>query len=279
MILALPGLFLGCDPTSEIVESEIPPGDFSLTCLKGLRKYPLGENLPDPTIVQQTVFNLGDVNGTTDFYFLLRNIGGSTITGISISVSDSSFLVFPTAIDSLSPGSALTLEQLGEIPLVRVSAIHGFGPLQLMSAGPHSANLEIHGQTFREDGSAQEIDLVVRIDINALLMDAVVWDGLTMVDLLDSDGGILVGGFVITDFVPTYQIADTARIQNTGNVPLYLTVFATGLEDTLSPGDWLILDYDVNTHIRFSSGGIVRDLSRFPTYSDGNTYIYLFWEW
>ncbi len=277
--LTLITLLFGCNPTSELVESGTPPGDFSLTWLKGLRKYPSTENLPAPAMAQETAFNLGDVNGSTDFYFLVRNIGGSTITGISISVSDSSFLVFPSSMDSLSPGSSLNLEHLSELPLLRLSAIHGPSPLPLMSAGPHSTYLEIHGQTLREDGSAQEVDLVARMDINALLMDAVVWDGSTMVDLLDSDGAILVGGFVVTDFVQAYQIADTARIQNTGNVPLYLTVFAAGLEDTLSPGDWLTLDHGVNTHIRFNSGGIVRDLSRYPTYSDGQAYIYLFWQW
>jgi hypothetical protein len=78
------------------------PGSFSLTQLQGLAKT--------ATITADTnTINLGDLHSTTNYYFLLTNSGGHCIKNITLSVSDSSFVIFPSSIDSLTVG-------LGDLP-------------------------------------------------------------------------------------------------------------------------------------------------------------------
>ena len=62
--------------------------------------------------------------------------------------------------------------------------------------------------------------------------------------MLKPDGSVLVGGFVIQDFIKFYEVADTVRFENTGNVPVKFTVFRNNLIDTLEVGQLSFWDLD-----------------------------------
>lgn len=277
LVLAL----AGCSNSGSEPE-KLRAGAFHLTWLKGLRKDLSKADLDNAAKIQQTSFNLGDITGTTDFYFLLENTGDRDITEITASVSDSAFTIYPQTIDLLPPAETLDLHNLDEYPLLRLTAIHGSAPQRvgnfpLMSAGLNSTMMKVTGKTVDEEGVEVAAELRAQMNVNAFLMDVILWDGPEEIDLLSSDGSVLVGGFVIPEFVKIYEVADTVRIENTGNVPVNLKIFSTGMFHTLAAGDTLTLDYGMSTHVMFKDDGYARDLSRFPEYSDGNCYIYLKW--
>ena len=265
------------------VEDKVRPGELNLIWLKGLRKVSDQTDFENLYQIQGVNFDLGDINGSTDFFFILANVGGTPITGISLTVADSSFSVYPKSIDILSPGDNIDLKELSEITFVRLTAIHGpaenrVGFTNLMPAGLNSTNLRISGTTIKENSLEQAVTLSAEMQVNAFLMDLRIWDGTREVDLLKSDGQILRGGFVIPGFVQKYDVTDTVRFENRGSVPVEVKVFRTNVVDTLEVGEIFLLGRYINTHIRFESNGTMRDRARFPVYGDGKTYIFLLWK-
>lgn len=281
LLISMPILLNGCGDNP--VDGPPLPGEFNLTWLKGLRKVSPSVRLENVNRISAIDFDLGDINGSTDFYFVLTNVGGSAITHISLSVSDSSFSVYPQTIDTLLPADELDLREITELTLVRLTAIHGpgehqIGSTSLMPAGVNSTTLTITGTTSNEDGQEQSVALSAEMQVNALLMDVRIWDGAREVDLLQPDGNVLQGGFVVPDFVKAYYVSDTVQVENMGSVPVAVTVFRTNVVDTVAVGGMFLVGDGSDTHVRFESDGIIRDLDRLPTYSDGKTYIFLHWE-
>jgi hypothetical protein len=141
------------------------PGYFSLTQLQGLQKSAAATTTASNTI------DLGDLHSTTNYYFLLTNTGGHCITNIHLSVSDSSFKIFPTSIDSLTVG--LGTQSL--VPIIKLTAIHGtgaqgLGSEPLMSPGIHQVHINVTGTTKHNDFDTST-SLTATATVNALVMD------------------------------------------------------------------------------------------------------------
>ena len=279
-IVLLSGFLFSCDTNP--VKNNSEPGRFNLIWLKGLQKASSQIEFQDLPQIQAIDFQLGEIEGSRNFFFILTNAGDKVIRDVEITSSNSSFLAYPSRIDSLIPSRNLDLTEVNEINLLRITVIHGknindntFAPL--MKPGFNETQLDITGKTNDENGISETTTLHAGMSVEAHLMDVTIWDGTKEVDLLKSDGSVLVGGFVIQDFIKFYEVADTVRFENTGNVPIKFTVFRNNHIDTLEVGQTFVLGFRQTSHSRFESGGVVRDVARLPAYSDGNTYIHLRW--
>ncbi len=269
-----------CSDTSVNPNEIDSPGELHLVWLKGLRKVSTEFNIADISKVQN--FNLGDINGSTDFFFLLVNTGGNTVTDVILRSSNSTFLLYPNDLEFVLPNESFDFKETNEVTIIRITALHG--PtingqdfVKFMNAGINSSTIEISGKTLNENGTEQIITLVTQMSVNALFMDLTILDGAREIDLINSNGSILRGGFVVSDFVKRYVVTDVVQIENIGNVPIVYEIFRDNSLDTLRIGETLSLEPGNDSHIMFDSQGIVRDLSKFPKYSDGKNYIYLDW--
>jgi hypothetical protein len=194
------------------------PGYFSLTQLQGLQKT--------VAITADTnTINLGDLHSTTNYYFLLTNCGGHVITHINLSVSDSSFAIFPTSIDSLTVGFGTQ----ALVPIIKLTAIHGtgaqgLGSAPLMSPGIHQVQINVTGTT-RHNYTDTNTSLIATVNINALVMDLDIHTSLTTIDLTDKSivvsGSIQFDGFIFGNITGYSDSTDSvATIINRGNVIL-----------------------------------------------------------
>ena len=77
------------------------PGAFGLGYMKGLSKSTANAAVKSGANVN---FDLGSIKGSTAFYFLLYNIGSTPITNVTLSIADTPFAVYPSAMDTLIPG-------------------------------------------------------------------------------------------------------------------------------------------------------------------------------
>jgi hypothetical protein len=195
------------------------PGSFSLTQLQGLQKTAA------TTASDTNTINLGDLHSTTNYYFLLTNCGGHCITNINLSVSDSSFVIFPTSIDSLTVG--LGTQSL--VPIIKLTALHGtgaqgFGSEPLMSQGVHQVHINISGTT-KHNNTDTNTSLTAAATINALLMDLNVHSALKVIDFtnpatalgaaIDNYNVSMIYGYATNDSTDS-----VVTIVNTGNVTL-----------------------------------------------------------
>ena len=154
-IILLSGFLFSCDTNP--VKNNSEAGRFNLIWLKGLQKAssPIEfQNLPQ---MQAIDFQLGELEGSRNFFFILTNVGDKVIWDVEITSSNSSFLAYPSGIDSLIPSRNFDLTEVNEINLMRITAIHGknindgsFAPL--MKPGFNEILLDITGKTNDENG-------------------------------------------------------------------------------------------------------------------------------
>jgi hypothetical protein len=276
----LPCLFCQQPNKPEPSPETTQPGYFSLTLLEGLHKTGAGITPASNT----NTIDLGDLHSTTSYYFLLTNTGGKSITNIQLSVSDSSFQIFPTSIDSLTVG--LGTQSL--VPIIKLTALHGtgaqgLGTEPLMSPGIHQVNINVSGTT-KLNNTDTTVSLVATVKINALVMDVNVHTTLTAIGL--SDTGTTLGGYTYDGFIasniPMYEDStDTIiTIVNTGNVNLKIK--SEGLNMSYDSSSCIINVGDSANFIfqpgygqiiRFDGNNTVSDPTKLPLQSDGKSYL------
>jgi hypothetical protein len=240
-ILLMMGLIAGCSKetpvqTERILPPAQGPGTFGMSHLKGLAKT-TASTLAKTTATtgvksgENVNFNLGNIKGSTAFYFLLYNIGATAITNVKLHISDSSFDVYPASIDTLIPGG-----DVGMLPVVKVSAYHGsaldgIGARPVMPKGENIATLSIEGTTKTVNGIDTVVQLAAGLKLTALVMDIEVrTDSEGIIDLTQLSfsqiGGKSIDGFDVGN-MRGYNIVLNNRITiiNTGNVAIDIGIY------------------------------------------------------
>jgi hypothetical protein len=299
--------FVGCSkespvqtqPTEKNLSSTQGPGGFGISYMKGLAKLRKTSKVQSGENVN---FNLGSIKGSTAFYFLLYNVGKSLITNVTLTVSDSSFSVYPAAMDTLATGT-----DIGMLPVVKVNAIHGtsfdgVGYRSIMKQGANSAVVRIQGTTKTSHGVDTVVALSVGLNLQALVMDFKFYgpggDVNFEIPKMSLMGRFLYDSAISVAMPATWvgyypenfkfvlnsgsrgcynnDIRDTAmKIRNTGNVPLGITQFPTGsaptVQATVSPGDSLVIAKAAGRYI-VDGNHTVANPQRMSLHTDGKFY-------
>lgn len=210
-------------------------GEFGLSYLRGLGKSAESGQIQQGADVH---FDLGSIKGSSSFYFLLYNVGSRPITEVILSLPDSNFAVYPTAIDTLVPDN-----NVGMLPVVKISAYHGTaidgaGWRSLMPIGQNETILDIKGKTKTSDGRDTTINLKAELDVEALILN---------VDLTVNGQTIdLTKPYSRTNDFPLYKFPGCQfALKNTGNVPAAVRVYYS----TPVIFDTAAYDLDVNEEV------------------------------
>jgi hypothetical protein len=229
-------------------------------------------------------FDLGNLRATDEFFFLLSNAGGTSITGIDISSSNPAFEVTPTQISELSPDTGS-----GTItPIVRVTAVHGIASTGLsfadvLPSGPNSTVIAFNGTTTDSAGASVPVSLGAGVSVNAMVVDIEFTDPTGIVDETNGGGAAMLGVPEATGgIVPVVNIYGDLGLENTGSADITLSVSSMndplGFTPTsLPPGGSLTFvaaDYfeagsNAVLALIIDGGGTVSDQSRLPILPNG----------
>ena len=273
------------------------PGAFGLGYMKGLSKSTANAAVKSGANVN---FDLGSIKGSTAFYFLLYNIGSTPITNVTLSIADTPFAVYPSAMDTLIPGG-----DVGMLPIVKVNAFHGTpldgtGYRPLMKKGLNTATLRISGTTRTSKEKDTTITLSAILNLQALVMDfklfgrtgsvnfANPW-GTSMgnINLPDSTSLTTWNDYYPANFIynpdPAYapgcysdNYRDTSiNLSNTGNVAMHVYLYnsgkAWGLDTVVSPGDSILIA-NPNAYYAIDGDHTIADPRKFALQNDGRFY-------
>jgi hypothetical protein len=263
-----------CTDRSYVVDVSPSPGKLSLARIDGLEKSTSLSVIDQVAQSDSLSFDLGAIQGSKNFYFMLNNIGASFVTNVRLTMAESLFTVYPASIDTLFANPTF---QFDRIKIIRVSAIHGtpltgVGFPPLMPPGFNTGSLTITANTLDKS-----LGIVARVRVYALLMEVTFFDGARAIDLGRPECSVLTGGRNYGTFIYCWYIHDTLRAQNTGNARVALTDIGVNVTDTLKVGEVYLFDPN---HGGYSAGldgmGVVSDNARFPKLTDGKTYFSFF---
>lgn len=268
--------FTSCSTVEKIVTPNqinvISPGKISLTYMDGLeKKSEYNEN-------DSTEFYMGNLKASRDFYFIIRNTGGSIIKDISIESSNPMFPIIPSEIQLLVPDSDVSI-----FPILRISATHGvaldgIGYTELMPMDTNLSIINITGTTLAEDSTDTTISLTAKISVNSLVMDIDLFGGSKLINLTEGFGGAStnLGGL---GFLRVYECDSIPKIKNIGNVSIYLTYpmdsWITPIRDTLNIGNILTFDLIDSIGIiviQLDGQNTICDNNRLQIGNDGKVY-------
>jgi len=183
----------------------------------------------------QVTFNLGQIKGSSGFFFLLYNVGMTPITNVTLSIANQSYAVFPASMDTLIPGS-----DVGMLPIVKVSAFHGtpmdgVGTRPLLPMGDNTFTLRIQGNSKTASGNDTVITLDAELNLKAMVMDLE----------MESSAGPMNYSMATQNFESVFKGIDGLEnepvyygltrcindndviVKNSGNVPLHITVYSS----------------------------------------------------
>ncbi len=287
-LICLLTISCGGEPTATDPRTPLPtPGRFALSHAADLGSAAPSDGLVgfddwklDLTALQVSSFagpsfDLGTIRATDEFFFILSNAGGASITGITIVSDNPAFEVSPTAISELLPDTGTA----SITPVVRVTAVHGIpssglGFANPLPAGANNAVINFNGTTTDSVGASIAVALDATLTANALLFDIQITDAFGVVDLAITNGTVLgipeAGG----GNVPNIAVEGDILVENTGNVDIVVTANATVPgSGTLTPGmpiSFPNTDSNPNTLILImDGGGTVSDQSRLPILNNG----------
>jgi len=277
MLLSL--ITFSCKEQPTSVEVRTDPGKLSFTWLQGLGKISLSHDKGEFVKSDSIIFDLGEIRGSTNFYFMLNNVGGTSVTDIQLIIPESTFAVFPQNIDTLLPNPNF---QFDRIKIVRVSATHGTpfngtGFLPLMPKGLNVGSLMINGNTLQENFTSLALTLSTQLWVHALVMEVTFFDGTRVIDLSRPAGSVLTGGMYYGSFIYFWNISDTLKLVNSGNVPVVVLDIGEYRTTSLQVNQTLTLNYNHGGYTVSLDGlGVVSDNSLFPKLIDGKTYFSFF---
>lgn len=234
----------------------------------------------------KTVFSLGDLKNSKEFYFILSNGGDNPIFDINLKTDNSQISVSPGNISFL-PGK----ESLGSnaiIPLIALEVVHGtqlngVGYAELLPMGENLVTLSITGKTI-ENNDTINLSSEFFFKLNGKIMDINLFEKEQEINLLNPTGavaGALNSGAI--DFIPYYRVfSDTVRIQNIGNVEISLKVGRLDINGYYTESGITSIPENQSSQIPIkqhltililNSKGTITNASRIHLGKDGNGYV------
>lgn len=266
------------------------PGKFGLTQMQtsqrirkqiidGITYVPYEKSAANQRTTNTVNFDIGKLKASKSFYFILSNIGDTSLTNITIEANNPNVEVFPKSIDRLEPAGKTGIVPLLELGIVHGNRLNGVGFQSLLPMGDNTIELTIKGQTQGEKGE-ETVELKADIKLFAGVMDIELFQAGTAIDLKKIDYSTTLGakesglGFIIG-----YKVnSNTIAIQNSGNVVLDVKVVfnATSgkkiINHTLNVGEKKDIKMFSYAFIVVDSGGFIADLARLQIGNGGRAY-------
>jgi hypothetical protein len=235
--------------------------------------------------------HLDTIKSSTSFYFMIKYVGSSDITGLTMTTDNDNFLVSPSSIP-LIPGTSSDglLNQVYSIDVLHGTRINGIGSAEFLDKGDNICNLRVKGE-ISKGRSNTTVAMNINITVYAEIMSISLIQGKFEYDLNTRD--VLLSGFGTYDIDAMkmfyyFTINPPVTIQNTGNVNINMTLmsFDTGNPIThtamIQPNDSLNLllplggsDGREGGMIRLDSEGTVFDINKLCLGRDGAAYFAL----
>jgi hypothetical protein len=155
---------------------------------------------------------MGDLKGSDDFLFLLKNVGDHPITDVALESDQAAFDVAPKTISVLAPSATSAMETVLRVRVVHGTNLSGVGHLPVLTMGANQASISLKGKTTDDQQASVDVAATFVVQVNALLADFEATVAGTPIDLMKPSGGMQ--GVCL--FYGTGPLA----IRNKGNVPL-----------------------------------------------------------
>jgi hypothetical protein len=178
----------------------------------------------DIAVPATVAYNVGAIDSTTTYFFMLRNTGGLPAFGVTITADDPAVVISPSTIGMLEPDglSALT-------PIIKVTVTHGVQPSGIGMADLLPPGLFIAGMTASASSGVftqTTIGGVVRI-ADVQLENCYMHNETRETEV--GTGQILFWRELVR---PRDQVSATSadgiwgpRVRNTGNSPLFIDIY------------------------------------------------------
>lgn len=266
-LMALPLCVSGCFLQEDSSGSKGP----------GLRLVALQEDkLPRTTESGNDVFQLGNVDGSIQQYFILQNTGDAALTNIQLSTDNPNLTFSPATIALLAPSDDLSLVQVVKLNVLHGRRLDAEGWGGLLPPGPLQARLVVTASS----PSNPSIRLEASLRLNARVMDAALYNEGTPFDF-SAPNLFVLGGSVFpgSQTVPVYTPTGESRLVNTGNVPILVRRWASAeaFDSTLlAPGATYPVEVEAFetglTGLELEAYGVVSDPQKFRKNIDGRFF-------
>jgi len=222
------------------------------------------------------VLDLGSIQNTASFPFLLSNEGNRAIWDITLENSDPRFVITYLPVDTLSPGADLRSSRIIVVAATHGTNASGIGIAPTMNPGANYDTIVFRGMTLDGNNREKEIQFQRVLKVNALVADIRLFDDTTEIDLT-SPTVSSTGTGITTEEILGYSLSQPeARVLNSGNVPLDITVYL-GLtriqEHIIQPNESDTVR--IGTYVVIDTKGTVTISGRLHIASDGKCYFSL----
>lgn len=285
-------LTYGCDSTTSPDTTAVEPGSFAISRIH--TKTAVHQAASGHESGQNSVsFDLGNVDNTSDYFFVLTNAGDTDIEDITLETHHSGITISPNYIEVLSPQIEMSLHQVLKLTITHGTSPSGVGHAPLLEPGPLTSALQISGRTKNEQGDSLKAELNADVSVVARLSDLQIYSGSQQIDLGSPSGGIL-NSLLYEGTLRRYNVSvrNDITVENTGNAELIFATYKQGYphfeqetEFTLEPGDtttysWPLVGDNNASFFAFvmDPGNIITDHRRLPIQNDGMVYIVLYGE-
>lgn len=293
IIFSVSLLIWGCENPStddtDLIPSSTSQGQLVLTPLEGMGRLVNHQSLSKASDGDTVDFDLGPIKASKNFYFILKNTGGTAITDISINSNNSDFTVSPAQIGILQPDSISSIVPILSIGAMHGTALDGIGFIEIMEAGINSTLISIAGITSNDTSDAIQVGITANMLVEALVVDIRVFNQGGEIDLANPrylEEGIFDG---VNVPLPQYSCADSFSVINTSNVAITVSEWA-GLsyqmgylrEHILAIGDTLRgrMETDLGSgyyqhFLQFSAEGTIVNPERLRIATNGAAHLWL----
>lgn len=277
----------------DAVTESVTPGTLYLAKAEGMesgsRTYYQYDEEPEEVVIPRDglanddeiiAFDLGDVKASRDFYFILKNIGDTPVTDISIETDNPSFEVSPAAISRLEPDDEASFMQIICVSAIHGKPLNGIGYTSPMNLGNNRGGILIQGRTITGEGAETEAIHSAVIEVNALLIDleAKTADSRINFGSPDLNAASSLGNL---GWLPLYIISGFPVIENTGNAPFDVSISDSGYasnagtRNTVMPNETLMIgksSTEMPVFVTIHTNNVICNHEKFSIGSDGNVY-------
>jgi hypothetical protein len=234
----------------------------------------------------KTVFNLGDLKNSKEFYFIISNGGDNPIFDVNLKTDNPQINVSPENISFL-PGKdsngSNTIIPLIALEVVHGSQLNGVGYAKLLPMGENLVTLSVTGKTM-DDKDTINLASEFYFKLSAKVMDIRLFENEQEINLLNPVGSVAgVYNSSGLDFIPYYHLdSDSVQIQNIGNVEINLKIGEIDIDGKYTESGIISIAENQSSQITIkqqltifvlTSNGTITDASRIQLGNDGNGYI------
>lgn len=220
IILTLSVVFLafaGC-------KEEVEPNKAGFFVVTDIQNTNLGSIVAIDDENPQTVYSLGDLKASKQFYFWILNGGDNPIFNVRLNIDNPHFTIAPDQIGLLPKNQTDNIQIISPITLGVLHGIqlNGVGSTDLLPMGENIAELKITGQTI-DAGDTIDLESKFLFSVHAKVMDVELYSNGDEIELNAPTGSARMGNYGVNGHIRYYDVTSNAvEIKNVGNVEIVL---------------------------------------------------------